>query len=388
MKDKKLLTNEWPKVKLGDICDIAAGGTPSTKRSEYWGGKIPWMRSGDLNLRTVNAVEGRITQAGLDSSSTWWVPKHSVLIGLAGQGKTRGTVAVNNIELTTNQSVAAFLPNNQLFYKYLYYNLDSRYEELRQMSAGDGGRGGLNLSLLGALRVDLPPLSEQKRIVRILETWDEAIHELEIYILCKTNAYLQLIGYLVTGKVRLPGFKYKWRIKPISTILRYERPDKYIVSSTEYCKSFLTPVLTANKGFILGYSDEESNLYRDIPAIIFDDFTTSSRYVDFAFKVKSSAIKILKPRNDDFDLRFVFERMQNIKFVVGEHKRHYISDYQHLEIAIPDIDEQKAIAAVAQSADLATKLLIQKLSCLRQQREYLINNLVAGKIRLTGSNKS
>ena len=145
-------------VRLREIAKLSAGGTPSTTHSEYWGGNIPWMCSGDLNLRRVFSVKGRITEIGLKNSSTKYVPKHSVLIGLAGQGKTRGTVAINEIELCTNQSVASIMPDvNKAYYKYLYVNLDSRYEELRRLSAGDGGRGGLNLSLLGNLPIILPP---------------------------------------------------------------------------------------------------------------------------------------------------------------------------------------------------------------------------------------
>ena len=138
--DKKF--PDWTNLKISDIAKVTAGGTPSTLNDSYWNGDIRWMNSGELNLKKVFEVENRITKAGLKNSSTKLIPKHSILIGLAGQGKTRGTVAMNYVELCTNQSIASILPNNKNYNSdFLYHNLDFRYEELRSLSKGDGGRG-------------------------------------------------------------------------------------------------------------------------------------------------------------------------------------------------------------------------------------------------------
>jgi type I restriction enzyme S subunit len=98
---------EWVDVQIGDLGEVYSGGTPSTSNDEYWGGSIPWMNSGELNLKIVRSVRGRITQKGMDNSSTHMIPAFCVLIGLAGQGKTRGTAAYNTFPLCTNQSIAA-----------------------------------------------------------------------------------------------------------------------------------------------------------------------------------------------------------------------------------------------------------------------------------------
>lgn len=136
---------EWESYKLEKLLTkISPGATPSTLVPSYWGGEIPWASSGEINLRNIYDVEKRITSLGFGNSSTSIIPKGSVLIALAGQGKTRGKVAINHIELTTNQSLAAMIPNDMLVAKYLFFNLEYRYEELRNLSAGDGGRGGLN----------------------------------------------------------------------------------------------------------------------------------------------------------------------------------------------------------------------------------------------------
>jgi len=133
------------------------------------------MNSGELKLKIVNKVEGRITNLGLKGSSTKMLPKFCVLVGLAGQGKTRGTVAYNTIELCTNQSIAAIFPNDSFHWNYLYHNLDFRYEELRRLSTGDGGRGGLNLTLIRGIKIPFPKLPEQHKIADFLSAFDHKI---------------------------------------------------------------------------------------------------------------------------------------------------------------------------------------------------------------------
>lgn len=167
---------DWEEKKLGDIAKITTGGTPNTFKKEYWGGNIRWMNSGELNLKIVKEVENRITEEGLKNSSTKMIPIKCILIGLAGQGKTRGTAAMNLVELCTNQSIASILPNYEKFIpEYLYQNIDQRYDELRGLSTGDGGRGGLNLQIIKSFKMNLPSISEQQKIANFLSSIDVKI---------------------------------------------------------------------------------------------------------------------------------------------------------------------------------------------------------------------
>lgn len=134
-----------------------------------------------------------------------------------------------------------------------------------------------------------------------------------------------------------------WEKVKFEDVLKYEQPSKYIVKSTKYNNDYKTPVLTAGKGFILGYTNETDGIFKDTPVIIFDDFTTSSQYVNFHFKVKSSAMKILRPV-DNVNLKFLFYKMQTIQHKSDTHKRYWISEYAKREIYIPNLLEQKAIA--------------------------------------------
>lgn len=142
-----------------------------------------------------------------------------------------------------------------------------------------------------------------------------------------------------------------WSVKKIKDLLDFEQPTKYIVESSSYTPTGKTAVLTANKSFVLGYTNETEGVYTNTPAIIFDDFTTDSKYVDFSFKVKSSAIKILTSRDENIDLKFVYEIMKSFTFPIANHKRHYISQYQELDIVIPSIKEQEEIADILSAVD-------------------------------------
>ena len=172
----------------------------------------------------------------------------------------------------------------------------------------------------------------------------------------------------------------QWISTELSRLLDYERPDLYIVESDNY-KNEGIPVLTANKSFILGYTDEKNNIYSRVPAIIFDDFTTEKKYVDFPFKVKSSAIKILKPKGNNV-LKFVFELMNTINFEAKEHKRYYISTYQKLFVYVPkEVKEQQKIADCLSSIDKLIDAESRKLKALETYKKSLMKKLfpVEGK---------
>lgn len=179
-------------------------------------------------------------------------------------------------------------------------------------------------------------------------------------------------------KYRFPEFKNNgsWKISSLSDKIDYERPDKYIVKNTNYLSKG-TPVLTANKSFILGYTDENEGIYEDnLPVIIFDDFTVDNKYVDFPFKVKSSAIKILKNKNEDDSLKFFYELMSQIKFEAKEHKRYYISAYQKIEVPVPtNPSEQQKIAECLSSLDDVIAGHEEKLKALEEHKKGLMQNL-------------
>lgn len=131
----------------------------------------------------------------------------------------------------------------------------------------------------------------------------------------------------------------------LEELLEYEQPTAYIVSSTDYSDNYKTPVLTAGKSFILGYTNETAGIFDRLPVIIFDDFTTAIQYVNFPFKVKSSAMKILHINKDLVHPKYIFYRMQVIQFDHSTHKRYWIQQYSKIKVKIPPLPEQERIVA-------------------------------------------
>ncbi|MBL3853021.1 MULTISPECIES: restriction endonuclease subunit S [Bacillus cereus group] len=188
-------TGDWEQRKLGNHAEILTGGTPKTQIKEYWEPReIPWMSSGEVNKKRLSSTDNMISTQGFENSSARWVKENSVLIALAGQGKTRGTVAINEIPLTTNQSIAAIVPKDELHFEFIFQNLEKRYEELRLISSGDGTRGGLNKQLISDVEIMSPSVEEQIKIGNFFKQLDDtiALHQRELDALKETKkAFLQ-----------------------------------------------------------------------------------------------------------------------------------------------------------------------------------------------------
>ncbi|QEF32830.1 restriction endonuclease subunit S [Helicobacter pylori] len=168
--------------------------------------------------------------------------------------------------------------------------------------------------------------------------------------------------------------------RKLGEVLEYDQPNKYCVTSKEFDKSYPTPVLTAGKTFILGYTNEKDNIYqasKNAPVIIFDDFTTATQWVDFPFKVKSSAMKILLPKNPTINIRFIFFYMQTIPYnISGEHTRQWISRYSQLEVPIPPLEIQQEIVKILDAFTELNTELNTELKARKKQYEYYQNMLL------------
>lgn len=179
---------EW--LPISEFAECQSGATPKKHVRAYWdNGTIPWMSSGEVNKRIITSVEGRITQAGYDSCSTKMIKPEAVVIALAGQGKTRGTVALTKIELCTNQSLCAISPDQRVRPSYLYHYLSSKYMQLRDISSGDGTRGGLNLKMIKGYEIPVPPLEVQDEIARVLDSFAQLEAQLEAELEARKAQY-------------------------------------------------------------------------------------------------------------------------------------------------------------------------------------------------------
>ena len=260
--------------------------------------------------------------------------------------------------------------------EYIFAYMSSQFTQryLEEHLAGSTNQKELYIGVLSNLLFPLPPFAEQERIVQEIEKWFSLIEitengkeDLKTIIKQTKNKILDIAihGKLVhqdpndepasellkrinpNVEISCDNGHYKklpdgWIYCKLEDIVEYEQPQAYLVNSTDYDDSYDTPVLTAGKSFILGYTNETSGLCSNLPVIIFDDFTTESKYVDFEFKVKSSAMKILRVK-EGIDISYVYRFMSRTRLISDTHKRYWISQYSKLLMPLPPINEQKRI---------------------------------------------
>ncbi len=182
---------------------------------------------------------------------------------------------------------------------------------------------------------------------------------------------------MLEPKLRFPEFRGTegWKMTSLESCLDYQQPTPYLVKDERYNPAFKTPVLTAGKTFILGYTNEGHGIFTDgLPVIIFDDFTTATQFVDFPFKAKSSAMKILQAKNGA-DINFMFEALQNLSFEVGAHERHWISTFAPMLVPVPSPAEQQKIAECLSSLDDLMAAQARKVAALKTHKKGLMQQL-------------
>ena len=207
--------------RIGDFAVCFPGATPKTTHPEYWeNGTIPWMSSGEVNQEEVTFTEKKITPKGYDETSTKMVPVGTVVIALAGQGKTRGKVAITRIPLCTNQSLCAIVVDETVISKYLFHYLRSQYARIREISSGDGTRGGLNLKMIKAYVVPVPPIEVQEEIVRILDSYTEKIDELIQNLMTEITARKTQYNYYRDKLLKAETNAHKYKLGEIATVTK------------------------------------------------------------------------------------------------------------------------------------------------------------------------
>lgn len=266
--------------------------------------------------------------------------------------------------------------------KYFYWIFSQHFYDRVQSMTAKSSVDSVRMEMIADMPIPLPPtIAEQERIAGALSSIDTLIGALTEQIEKKRHIKQGAMQQLLTGKKRLAGFTGEWKSVKLDDLLAYEQPTRYLVQSTEYTEQG-TPVLTAGKTFILGYTTEGCGIFDKLPVIIFDDFVVESKYVTFPFKVKSSAMKMLSLRDKANNLRFIYEKMQCIDFPIADHKRHWISEYSQIEITLPEPAEQSAIATVLSRMDTEIAALEQKRDKYIAIKSGMMQNLLTGKIRL------
>lgn len=246
----------------------------------------------------------------------------------------------------------------------------------------DSGVGQTNLRKQEVLDCPLiiPPLPEQKKIAAFLGVVDDKLSALISKRDLLGDYKRGLMQALFSQQIRFTDNNGQafpdWEEKAFGEVFEYEQPTRYLVSSTDYSDDYKTPVLTAGKTFVLGFTNETNDIFPcETPVIIFDDFTTASKFVDFSFKAKSSAMKILKPRNSETPVRLYFELLNRMKSSDADHRRHWISEFQYRPVPIPHPDEQQKIADALSALDAKIAAVSEQVAGLDAFKKGLLQQM-------------
>ena len=367
------LPEGWCWTTIEEVCSkIGSGSTP--KGGNYSKEGIPFFRSQNVYnsgivLTDIKYISNEVHQ----SMNGTEVVANDLLLNITGGSLGRCAIVPSNFDKGNVSQHVCILRTVLVKPDYLHAFILSSFFA-KSMKITGSGREGLPKYNLEKMFLPLPPIKEQERIISETERLQTFVDQIEIsegklseFILQAKSKILDLAihGKLIPqdptdepacellkrinpkAEITCDNPHYRnlpkgWAICRLEDIVEYEQPTPYIVSSTNYDNAYSTPVLTAGKSFIIGYTNEATGIFSNIPCIIFDDFTTDSKLVDFPFKVKSSAMKILKVHKD-IDIEYVASFMSITRLIGDTHKRYWISEYSKLEMPLPPYKEQKRI---------------------------------------------
>ena len=366
-------SGEWEIYPLTDFMSFKNGMNPDAKR---FGRGTKFISVMDIlnnqficydNIRaSVEVVDGDIETYGVNYGDILF-QRSSETLEDVGQANVYldSKPAVFGGFVIRGKSKSNYYP---MFFRYLLASPTAR----KKIIVKGAGAQHFNIGQDGLSKVclNIPSIQEQEKIAKLFECIDTRIATQNKIIedLKKLKSAIRKKMFSLLKDEYTESFE-------INQLLDYEQPTAYIVANDEYSTdTSLTPVLTANKGFILGYTDEKFGIYQKGECIIFDDFTMDAKYVSFPFKVKSSAIKILTAK-PNVNLRFMFEYLSYWELKSEEHKRHYISEIASLVIELPSKERQSIIASLMTS--LNSKLDIEAKTKIRyeEQKRYLLSQM-------------
>jgi type I restriction enzyme S subunit len=368
---------DWKKYTLEQLTDKVGDGLHGTP--EYVDNSDVYFINGN------NIIDGKIVinenskKVSLETfiKNNKGLTSNSILISING---TIGNISrYNNEKIMLGKSVGYF--NFKQSKDFYFHILQSNKVQDYFISELTGSTiKNLSLKTLRETNIYQPSLEEQNKIANFLTAVDEKLN-----LLKEKKSLLEDYKKGIMQKIFNQELRFKddngedfgdWEEKTLGECLSFEQPTKYLVNSTDYNDDFETPVLTAGKTFILGYTDEVNGIFKkeELPVIIFDDFTTATQFVDFPFKAKSSAMKILKAK-ENVNIKFVYEAMQNLKFEVGGHGRHWISIYSNLYIDLPSLSEQIKIANFLSAIDEKIELVSNQIQDTQEYKKGLLQQM-------------
>jgi type I restriction enzyme S subunit len=362
---------EWVEYELRDVIQMFSGGTPPMQYPDYWNGSIPLISAISMHNTYISSSIQYITDVGLQKGSKLLQKENLLLLVRGSMLWNRIPVCYNLIDVAFNQDVKGIVVDNKSTSLFVLYWFQSKVTFLKSLVTGTGiGAGKLDSETIFSLQIALPNKIEQSKIAKFVSLLDQRIEAQS-----KIIEELKLLKSTIRNRIFEEINKSDFKKLEIRNLLEYEQPSRYIVENVDYSEnSNLIPVLTANKAFVLGYTDEQYGVYNKGHCIIFDDFTMDMKYVAYSFKVKSSAIKILTPK-PEINLRYMFEHLSFLNLSSKEHKRHYISEVEYITVPVPCVEKQNLIARLLLAFDRKIEEENSLCILLCKQKTYLLREM-------------
>lgn len=363
----------WSIRRLRDLCTLVNGR--GFKPYEWSDRGLPIIRIQNLN----GSSEFNYFDGSFDPKIA--VTHGELLFAWSGsRGSSFGPHIWMGGDAVLNYHTWKIVPRSKVDSRFLFHALRGLTRSIEESAHGASALVHVQKWEMEGLELHTPPIEEQRAIANVLDDIDQETRALQLMATKKRALKRAMMQELLTGRSRLPGHTGPREGFTFGQILAYEQPGRYLVASADYTGSGI-PVLTAGKTFLLGYTAEVAGAYAAVPVVIFDDFTTDSKFVTFRFKAKSSAMKMLSAR-PGFDLRWAYERMQLIELDTVDHKRRWIGEYSKIVVEVPTLDEQRDIARVAADADAEIEALDRRVEASRAIRQGMMQELLTGRTRL------
>ncbi len=381
---------DWNLSRIGNHCNVLGGGTPNSKIYEYYHPlEIPWLKSGDVNIKKIESATNYISKLGLKNSSAKLLPRNSIILGLSGRGKTRGMVSLLEIESSCNQNLACIVPNEKLYYKFLFYFLEHKYEYIRNFT-GDKSRNILNLSLVKSIPIIIPAIMEQKKIACILENVDKITQTTRKIIRnlkeskkgLMQRMFTEGIGHTEFKETKVGKIPKEWEIVNFNNSIIKAKYKIGSLKTTEYQPMGNFPIIDQGQEFISGYSDRAELLYNgDLPVVIFGDHTRILKFIDFKFICGADGTKVLIPNKTLFDPHYLYYAFSNFRIKNLGYSRHY-KLLKEFKIPKPPLEEQKRISSLLGNVDNQILNEIKIRGEFKLIKKGLMQDLLTGKIRV------
>lgn len=376
-KEKKVLNvpnlrfpefeGEWEKTTFGNIATGFDYGMNAAAKA--YDGENKYIRITDIDESSSTYDDKDIVSPDGTLSDNYLVKERDILLARTGAstGKTYLYRKSDGKLYYAGFLIRANVTTHNPYFVFSQLHTHRYWRWVSIMSARSG-QPGINSQEYSSFPVFTTSIQEENKIAKLLSLLDERIST-QNKIIEKLESLIKGIRNDVFGKLRKSvGFNAM-----IGDVLSYEQPQSYLVEDTEYTNEG-TPVLTANKAFVLGYTSEIEGIYDKGDCIIFDDFTLDCKYVDFSFKVKSSAIKILTAKNKEL-LRYTFEFLKYLDLSTEEHKRHYITEMQNQEFILPTVQIVRTIAHAFYALSLWKETIVKQRYAFEKQKQYLLRQM-------------